>query len=77
MRIRNRTGKNVNLYRIGLSGETHLLGWLVPNYYGEYKFPSLGSWTIRFCQRDDAGNDSNCREKSINVTDTGQEFPVP
>jgi serine/threonine protein kinase len=77
VRIRNRTSYNVNLYRIGTSGESHFLGWLVPNYYGEYTFPGLGSWTIQYCRRDTAGNSSNCKQKSINVTDSGQEFTVP
>lgn len=77
VRIRNKTGGDVNLYRIGTSGETHYLGWLVHGYYGEYPFPSMGQWMIQYCKRDEAGNSSGCKEKSINVTDTGQEFVVP
>jgi hypothetical protein len=77
VRIRNRTGSDVNLYRIGTVGETHFLGWLVPNYYGEYPWPGLGTWVIQFCRRDNQGNSSNCRQKTINVTSSGQEFSVP
>ena len=77
VRIRNKTGGDANLYRIGSTGESHFLGWLVTGYYGEYPFPTLGQWTIQFCKRDEAGNSYSCREKVINVTGTGQEFTVP
>jgi serine/threonine-protein kinase len=77
VRIRNRTGYDANLYRIGRTGESHFLGWLVTGFYGEYKFPSLGEWVIRYCHRDPNGDSFNCREKQINVTAEGQEFSVP
>lgn len=77
VRIRNRTGGDVNLYRFGTTGERHFLGWLVHGYYGEYRFPSLGFWTIQYCRRDPSGSDISCKEKQIEVTAEGQEFVVP
>jgi len=77
VRIWNKTSGDVSLYRIGLSGETHYLSWLSPGFYGEYKFPSLRTWTIEYCRRDSQGNVSNCKRKSISLTKSGQEFSVP
>jgi serine/threonine protein kinase len=77
VRIRNRTSFNANLYRIGLQGESHFLGWLVPGYYGIYTFPSLDDWTIEYCRRDTDGSSYDCRRKSISVTANDQEFNVP
>jgi hypothetical protein len=77
VRIRNMTGDEVNLYRRGKSGEWHALGWLVHGYYGEYRFPALGKWEIRYCERDIEGNSYNCVNKIINVKRDAQEFVVP
>jgi hypothetical protein len=77
VRIRNKTDGPVNLYRFGKSGEIHFLGWLVPNYYGEFRFPDLGEWTIRYCHRDNEGHSYNCKNKNIRVKESGQEFSVP
>ncbi|MEW5870314.1 MAG: protein kinase [Chloroflexota bacterium] len=77
VQIRNRTGGDANLYRIGSSGNRNFLGWLSNGFYGIYTFPSLGSWTIEYCQRDAQGNDANCRQKDIDVSESGQEFAVP
>lgn len=77
VRIRNNTIFDVNLYRFGLSGEIHFLGWLVPRYYGEFRFPDLGRWKIRYCMRDKDGESIRCWDKFINVNQSGQEFPVP
>jgi hypothetical protein len=77
VRIRNNTDGDVNLYRYGKSGELHFLGWLVPTYYGEFRFPSLGEWMIKYCRRDSQGNDISCDEKMIVVKKDSQEFSVP
>jgi len=77
VRIRNKTFYDVNLYRYGRSGEIHFLGWLVPGYYGEFRFPSLGEWRIRYCARDRQGESHDCQNKMINVKKDAQEFSVP
>ena len=77
VRIWNKSLVDVNLYRHGLSGEIHFLGWLSPNYYGEYRFPDLGRWRIRYCERDIEGESFGCEEKFINVGESGQAFDVP
>ena len=77
VKIRNNTGYNVNLYRYGLSGEIHFLGWLVPKYYGLFRFPSLREWKIRYCERAEDGSDSNCKTKIINFKVEGKEDGVP
>jgi len=75
--IRNNTLSAVNLYRHGLSGEIHFLGWLEPRYYGIYPFPSLGEWKITYCERDFDGEDINCQSKKINFKEEGKEYGVP
>lgn len=77
VRIRNWTGFDINLYRQGRSGELHFLGWLAHGYYGEYRFPSLGEWVIRYCLRDNEGNSWNCKRKVLNVEEEGKEYSVP
>ena len=77
VRIRNKTDYDINLYRYGKSGEEHFLGWLVPTYYGEYHFPSMGEYMIQYCRRDIEGNSFHCQEKLIVVKQDGQEFSVP
>lgn len=77
VRIRNWTEGPINLYRWGRSNEIHYLGWLNPRFYGEFRFPMLGEWRIRYCARDRDGNDLLCKEKWIEVTQDGQEFRVP
>jgi hypothetical protein len=74
--LRNNTGKDVNYYRVRPTGEMRYLGWVPPNYYGTYTFPSLGEHIIEFCERDADGNNSNCRRTTINVTSSGQEFSI-
>jgi hypothetical protein len=77
VRIRNMTGETVNLYRHGLSGEIHFLGWLGHGYYGLFRFPSLRDWKIRYCVRAEDGSDLECREKVINFEEEGKEYRVP
>lgn len=77
IRIRNMAEAPVNLYRYGRTGELHYLGWLNHGFYGEFRFPSLGEWLIRYCFRDREGRDLTCRDKMINFTREGQEFRVP
>ena len=75
--LRNTTGRDVNYYRYGRSGERHYLGWMSNGYYGTYSFPSLGEWVIEFCVRNTDGSSSNCRQKTINVIESGEIFTVP
>ena len=77
IRIRNRTQYDVNLYRYGRSGELHFLGWLVPGYYAEFRFPSLGEWRIKYCYRDTEGESHDCHNKWIEIKRNQQEFAVP
>ncbi|MEW5870313.1 MAG: hypothetical protein AB1894_13645 [Chloroflexota bacterium] len=76
-RIRNKTGVNVNLYRFKNSGEIIFLGWLAPNYYGEYPISDFGKYRIRWCERDFGGESFNCQTKYITIERQLQEFTVP
>ena len=75
--IRNNTNTEINVYRHGLSGEIHFLGWLASKYYGIYRFPSLGEWKITYCERTNNGNDRNCQWKIINFKEAEKEYTVP
>ena len=77
VRIRNMSGNTLNLYRFGRSGELHFLGWLGHGYYGIFRFPDLGEWRIRYCERDIQGNSFSCQNKKITVEKDDQEFVVP
>jgi hypothetical protein len=82
IRIRNRTDFDVNLYRLGSSGERHFLGWLVPNYYGEYPWPGTGKWGIEYCRRAPSLDpldhiDLGCGQTVCVVTEMWQECVVP
>jgi hypothetical protein len=82
IRIRNRTDYDVNLYRLGDFDERHFLGWLVPNYYGEYPWPGVGRWDIEYCRRAPSLDptdhmDLGCGETECVVTVMLQECIVP
>ncbi len=77
LRIRNISTIDLNLYRRGRSGGWTFLGWVAPKHYGEYPWPDLGEWRIRYCERTLAGDSINCQDKTINVKHSGQEVTVP
>ena len=77
VRIRNWVDDDVNLFREGKAGEWHFLGWLAHGYYGEYPFPSLGEWLIRFCRRTKDGDSYACRSKVVFFEHELDEVSVP
>ena len=53
------------------------MGWLGSGYYGIFPFPSLGKWKITYCERDEEGEDLDCKSKNINYKEELKEYGVP